>query len=139
MESNEIIREYFSAEERGDVDAVATLCADDVIVRNAAQPPQHGVRGVRDYVTGFRDRTSHRRFTIGCIATEADVAFASWEAEITFRAGVQVGPVVTRRPFGVHLYGICRFKFDRAGKIVELDVAHETSSVMKMATEAAPD
>jgi len=38
---------YFRAEERGDVEAVVAMCSDDVVVRNAANPPQHGKDGVR--------------------------------------------------------------------------------------------
>ena len=137
MQSDEIVRAYFAAEECGDVDGVVALCADGVVVRNAAQPPQHGLQGVRDYVTVFRDRTSRRQFTILCLAIDADVAFASWQAEITFKAGVQFGPIQTCRPFDLHLHGICRFKFDPSGRIVELDVSHETSSALRLATEAA--
>jgi ketosteroid isomerase-like protein len=137
MDMENVIRQYFRAEEDGDVDAVAGLCAAEVVVRNAAQPPQHGIRGVREYVEVFRDRTSRRRFTLVSVAHATGVAYGSWEADLTFREGVHFGPAHTRRPFDLHLRGICRFKFDDEGKIVEIDVAHETSSAMNLALEAS--
>ena len=52
MNSHSRIGAYFHAEERGDIEAVVALCAEDVIVRNAANPPQHGKEGARAYVDG---------------------------------------------------------------------------------------
>lgn len=132
-----LVENYFSAEERGDVEAVVALCADDVIVRNAAQPPQHGHDGVRAYVGSFRERTAVRQFDVIAIAEESDVVFASWRARLTFRAGVAFGPIVAKRPFDVDLHGVCRFKLDKSNRIQQLDVYHETTTPMERARENA--
>lgn len=137
MNNRILVEEYFLAEERGDVEAVVAMCDDQVIIRNAAQPSQSGKQGARDYVTSFRDRTSRRSFKVLAVAEEQDVVFSWWAAELTFRAGVQFGPLTTKRPFDIGLHGICRFKLNPLGRIVELDVFHETSTVFKNALEAA--
>lgn len=137
MNARDLVNEYFDAEERGDVEAVVALCAENVIVRNAAQPPQRGKPGAREYVTSFRDRTSRRVFQVLAVAEGNGVVFAWWSAQLTFRAGVSFGPVTTRRPFDVELQGICRFRLNRNGKIEELDVFHETTTPFRLAQEAA--
>lgn len=133
----DLVQAYFDAETRGDVDAVARLCAPDVVVRNAAQPPQHGLAGVREFVTSFSRRTSDRHFAILAIASEGPVVFAWWRAALTFNAGLAFGSVVTQRPFKVVLDGICRMKINESGNIIELDIVHETTSVMAGAVEAS--
>lgn len=137
MTKQQLVERYFDAEERGDVDAVVALCAADVVVRNAAQPPQRGLDGVRTYVTSFRDRTSARAFDVIAVAEADDVVFAAWSARLVFNAGVPFGPVIPRRPFDIELTGICRFKLDAEGKVRELDVFHETTSVVQRATANA--
>jgi hypothetical protein len=132
-----LVDTYFAAEERGDVDAVVALCADDVVVRNAAQPPQRGLDGVRAYVTSFRDRTDARQFQVVAAAESDDVVFAAWKARLVFKAGLPFGAVISRKPFDVELTGICRFKLNQDGKVCELDVYHETTSVMQRAVAAS--
>jgi hypothetical protein len=132
MNQEQVIREYFRAETAGDVEAVARLCHEAVIVRNAAQPSQQGKQGVRAYVSDFKARTSRREFQIHAIAIERDVAFAWWDATLEFVPGARIGPVVAQSPFEVRLPGICRFHF-RESLIDELDVFHETTSVLQAA------
>lgn len=134
MTKRELVECYFDAESRGDVDAVVALCAPDVIVRNAAQPSQHGLEGVRGYVTGFRDRTAERAFRVLSVADGSDVVFAAWQARLVFKAGISFGAIVPRRPFSVDLTGICRFRLDREGRVTELDVYHETTSAAQRAS-----
>jgi ketosteroid isomerase-like protein len=134
-----IVEQYFDAEERGDVEGVVDLCDDGAIVRNAAQPPQHGKTGVREYVSLFKSRTERRTFRLLAIAEEGSVVYAWWDADLVFKAGISFGPVVTNRPFQTRLQGVCRFKFAPSGLVEELDVVHETSSVARIASQnAAP-
>jgi len=137
MNSHSRIGAYFHAEERGDIEAVVALCAEDVIVRNAANPPQHGKEGARAYVASFSDRTTRRRFDVLSVAGHGDVVYARWKADLSFRAGVAFGPVTTVRPFDLTLEGICRFKLDADGLFREIDVHHETTTAMRMAQEAS--
>jgi SnoaL-like domain len=115
------------------------MCSEDVVVRNAANPPQHGKSGVRAYVTSFRDRTARRRFNLLTVAEHAGTAYARWTAALTFRAGVSFGPATTLRPFDLELQGICRFKFDACGLFREVDVFHETTTAIRLAQEAAKE
>jgi ketosteroid isomerase-like protein len=137
MKHRQLVERYFTAEERGDVAAVVALCSEDVIVRNAAQPPQHGRQGVRDYVTSFRDRTSRRNFEIMEVVEENNIVYAWWHARLTFREGVSFGPVTTRRHFDLDVQGVCRFRLDENDEVQELDVFHETTSAFQLAQEAA--
>ena len=131
------VSDYFRAEERGDIEAVVAMCADDIIVRNAANQPQHGREGARAYVTSFSDRTASRRFEVLSVAVQGDVVYALWRADLTFRAGVAFGPVTTTKPFDLSLPGICRFKLNEAGLFTELDVMHETTTAVRLAQQAA--
>lgn len=139
MNSHDKIAQYFEAEERGDVESVVAMCSEDVVVHNAANPPQFGKEGARAYVSGFRDRTSRRHFDVLAVAEQADVAYERWKATLTFRAGVIFGPVTTLRPFDLELEGICRFKLDPSGLFREIDVFHETTTALSLAQEAAKD
>ena len=137
MNYRKFIEEYFSAEERGDVEAVAAMCDEGVTIRNAAQPPQHGKDGAREYVSTFKDRTDERKFRVLAIAQDGDTVFAWWDASLTFKAGIAFGPIVTKRPFTVQLQGVCRFKMSASGRFDEIDVFHETTSPVHLAQEAA--
>jgi hypothetical protein len=139
MNCRDKIEAYFTAEESGDVEAIVAMCSKDVIVRNAANPLQHGKDGARDYVTSFRDRTVRRHFDLMTMAVHGRTAYARWKAAITFRASVSFGPVTTRRPFDLELHGICRFKLNDAGLFCEIDVFHETTTAMRLAQDAAGD
>lgn len=137
MSIHDKVDAYFRAEERGDVETVVAMCSEDVVVRNAANPPQHGKDGARAYVTSFRDRTARRRFDVLTVAEHEGVVYARWKAALTFKAGVSFGPITTRRPFDLELRGICRFKLDTLGLFREIDVFHETTTAMRLAQHAA--
>lgn len=135
----EIIEKYFTAEEAGDVETVVSLCDESVIIRNAAQAPLNGRDGARKFASDFKARTNRRNFTLLATAHSDGTAFAWWEGNITFKEAVAFGPVVTKRPFDITLRGVCRFKFTPSGRILELDVFHETSTPFLKAKEAASE
>lgn len=132
---DEIVKKYFGAEEAGDVEGVVCLCAPNVKVINAASPTQYGLEGVRQYVQTFKDRTAKRKFMVGRIASDKNVTFAWWNANIDFKSGISFGPVTTQKPFSLDLQGVCRFQFDENGKIDQLFVFHETTTAMVKAVE----
>jgi ketosteroid isomerase-like protein len=132
-----LVREYFRAEQEGDIEAVVALCAPEVVIRNAAQPPTYGLEGARQYVADFKARTDERRFTVLAMAGAGETVFAWWDAQLTFKAGTRFGPVQTKRPFTVQLQGVCRFKLNLENRVVELDVFHETTTAFRLAQEAA--
>jgi ketosteroid isomerase-like protein len=136
MKPEDLIRSYFAAEEAGDVEAVVALCDPAVVVRNAAQPPVDGLDGVRRFVTDFRNRTSMRRFTLLAIAAQGDLAFAWWDAALTFVPGARFGDVTTQRAFDARVQGILRIVL-KQGRIRRLDIFHETTSTMIAARNAA--
>lgn len=130
-----VISNYFACEEAGDVEGVVALCDPSVVVRNAAQPMAVGLAGVRSYVESFRDRTISRVFDVVSISTAPGLAYATWKADLVFRAGTAFGPVTSKTAFPLTLEGACRFVFNASGKLVEIDVYHETTSALKRAQE----
>lgn len=137
MDYRNIMLEYFRAEEAGEIEAVVDLCDENVVVRNAANPPQTGKEGAREYVTSFKNRTDERRFQVLAMAQNGNISFAWWEARLTFKAEIAFGPITTKRPFSVTLQGVCRFVFTPEDLIKELDVFHETTTAFKLAMEAS--
>jgi|CXWL01.1.fsa_nt_gi ketosteroid isomerase-like protein len=127
-----LVHRYFQAEEQGNIEAVVDLCSDSVIVRNAANSPQYGKQGAREYVESFFLRTTNRQFTIKTIARQGATYFAHFKGEIGFREGAAFGTVIAAAPFDVTLDGICRFKI-LDGYFVELDVYHETTTALLLA------
>jgi len=131
-----VVRDYFAFEEAGNIEGVVALCDPSVVVRNAAQPVVVGLAGVRQYVESFRDRTTFRVFEQVSISTAPGLAYATWKADLEFKAGTAFGPVISKTAFPLTLQGVCRFVFNASGKLVEIDVYHETTSALRRAQEA---
>ncbi|MGB0064868.1 MAG: nuclear transport factor 2 family protein [Terracidiphilus sp.] len=128
------VRDYFRAEEVGDVEAIVSMFDADAVIRNAAQPPVFGKEGARKFVSDFRDRTEFRKFSIASIARQGSKIFASWRGHLRFKAGVVFGPgVCTAEPFEIELSGVCEFDFTEGGAIHSLLIAHETTTATQMA------
>ena len=62
--------------------------------------------------------------------------FAYWQGTLTFPAGVMIGDVRLEQPLTVPLRGVERFRLDSQGRISELDIVHETSSIPQAARAA---
>lgn len=131
----DVVRTYFALEEIGDVEGVVELCHPNVVVVNAANPTQFGREGVRQYVQTFKDRTAQRKFTVGTFSIHNDNVMVWWDAKITFKAGIPFGPVISQKEFEAALKGVCRFKFNTDGQILELDVFHETTTALLLAQQ----
>jgi len=131
------VRDYFRAEEDGDVEGIVSMFDADAVIRNAAQPVVFGKEGARKIATDFRDRTEFREFKVVATARQGSKTFASWRGHLRFKAGVAFGPVRTAEPFEVELSGVCEFDFTPRGTIHSLLIAHETTTVMQMAMEHA--
>ena len=131
MDTRKWVERYFQAEEAGHVDWIVAACSEDVVIYDAGQPPSRGPAGVRTRLTEFLDRTSSRKFEVLAVAAENNVVYAWWQARLTFRAGATFGPMTNKRSFDVTIPGIHRFLFNSSGQIRELDVAHETTTVMQ--------
>jgi len=136
--AKEVIEQYFELEEIGDVEGVVNLCDELVLVVNAANPIQFGKEGARQYVQTFKNRTEHRLFKIGEISIFEDTAMVWWDAEVRFKSGIAFGQIISNSEFDALLSGVCRFRFSREGKITELDVFHETTSVPILASKTIP-
>lgn len=136
-DARELVNQYFAAEEAGDIETVVALCHPEVLIRNAANSPQHGKEGARRFATDFKARTEQRRFEVLAVAQNGDVVFAWWRGAIRFHAGVRFGEIVTQRPFNLDIEGICRFKVTADNLIRELEVHHETTSARWLAEQAA--
>lgn len=127
----EVALGYLCAETTADFPALAALFADNVAIRNAAAPLDDRPGSLERFATDFWNRTSDRTFTLIDAAVDDDrnvLAFA--EARLTFKAGAAFGPLVAPAPFVLEVPVGLRFHIDAAGKIDELDVAHETTTAL---------
>ena len=90
---------------------------------------------MRDYVSTFKSRTEQRTFKVEHIAQNNDVLFAWWDAKITFNEGISFGAITSAEPFTAELKGVCRFRINSQGLFTELDVFHETTTVVQLARQ----
>jgi hypothetical protein len=79
----------------------------------------------------FFERTATRRFRVLDAAVQGNQVFAGWEGELVFRAGITIAGMTLPTELTVHLRGAERFQLNSDGKIEELDIYHETTSVVQ--------
>jgi limonene-1,2-epoxide hydrolase len=134
----EQVNTYFIAQNQSDADGVVNLFAEGAEVYNVNFPKFAGKEGIRAFCENLYARTSARNFQIVSIAQgEGNVIMAHWEVTMSFRPGAKVGSFELARGFDVSLQGINKFMFDDSGRIHELRVFHETSTVAQLAKENA--
>ena len=133
-----LVQRYLTAEETEDRAALAGLFAENVVVRNAANPVDAAPGSVDRYLTSFWERTVERKFALHSAAYDSTGAvLAYFTSVITFAAGTAFGPVVAREEFTVELPTALRFQLDGAAKITEVTVVHETTTAMVLASGGA--
>lgn len=136
-QTQEFVRAWFDGLNRGDMDGLLTLFGSSPRIRNAANPPVQGPNAPHQLLDEFFTRTSARHFEL-IDAAEADaLVFVSWLGQLTFRKGVRIADVLLPDEMTVELRGCDRFKLDQEGRIEELDIVHETSSVPAAARRLA--
>jgi limonene-1,2-epoxide hydrolase len=134
MDLDRVVRNYFKAEEAGDVEAITAMFDAGAAIRNAAQPVVFGKEGARKFASDFRDRTEFRKFSVVATARQGSRIFASWLGHLRFKAGIAFGPHIhTAQAFEVDLSGVCDFDFTPEGTIRSLSISHETTTTMQMA------
>jgi hypothetical protein len=69
------------------------------------------------------------------ITETGNTIFARWKGYLTFAEGIQFGDTKLGQATTVPLHGVERFILDDAGKILELDIVHETSSPVRFVKE----
>lgn len=133
-----LVSRYLAAEEDEDLASLTGMFAENVVVRNAANPPDALPGSLQRYLESFWQRTSHRKFVLHAAGIDDDDdILAYFSSVITFRAGAPFGPVMAAEEFTVELPTALRFHFDGAGKICEVSVFHETTTAMLMATRGS--
>lgn len=106
-------------------------------IRNAANPPIDGADAARRLLEDFFRRTTSRHFTLIDMAEGDGEVFACWTGELTFAPGVTIGDVCLQQPLTVALRGVERFHCDANGQVVELDIVHETTTIVQAVRAAA--
>ena len=133
-EKVEIVRKYFSGQNKSDADGVTPLFADDAEVYNVNFPPFRGKDGIRAFCQNLFERTATRQFNIVDIAENRDFVMAEWTVNMTFREGAKLGHLKLTKPFDVELRGINKFEFEpNSDKIKCLRIYHETTTVLQKA------
>jgi hypothetical protein len=132
-----LVQTWFDGLNRGDLDSLLELFGPVPRIRNAANPPSEGPDAARRLLEEFFDRTSARKFDVLDCAEGDGQVFASWSGELTFRPGIRIADVTLQHEVRVRLRGAERFRLDDAGRIIELDIVHETTSPVLAARQAA--
>jgi hypothetical protein len=135
--STHVVTAWFAGLKTGDLEELVSLFAPDPRIKNGAQPLLVGPGAARRLLTDFFERTSARCFEVIDAAEGEGQIFAAWTAELTFRKGIQIADVVLPAELVVPLRGIERFELDSTGRIVALDIVHETTSVVVAARDLA--
>jgi hypothetical protein len=135
-ESQSIITSWFDGLNQTDMDGLLALFAPAPRIRNAANPPMEGPDAARRLIEDFFGRTTKRRFELIDAAEGDGQIFACWQGTLTFPANLMIGDVRLEHPLTVPLRGVERFRLDPQGCISELDIVHETSSILQAARAA---
>lgn len=133
----ELIARWFAGLNAGDVDALVVLFAEEPLIRNAANPPLTGSDAARRLLEDFFSRTVARHFDVIDSAATDNEVFAAWTASLTFRRGITIAGVTLPSDVEVPLRGAERFVVGADGRITELHIVHETTSVAQAAHRAA--
>ena len=133
----DLIGRCFTGLNEGSLDLLLPLFSPTQRIRNAANPPIEGPDASRQLLTEFFRRTTDRQFELVDAAVGDGQVFACWTGRLTFPEGLQIAEVKLTKPLTVTLRGVERFHLDAAGKISELDIIHETTTLVLAARAAA--
>jgi hypothetical protein len=133
----DLIERWFAGLNAGDINALIPLFAEKPLILNAANPPLTGPEAARRLLEDFFSRTVARHFEVIDAAASDNDVFAAWTAVLTFRRGITIAGVTLPCDLEVPLRGAERFVLDADGRIAQVDIVHETTSVMLAAHRAA--
>jgi hypothetical protein len=134
---DDLVFRWFEGLNAGDLDALVALFAEHPHIRNAANPPLTGSEAPRRLLEDFFSRTAARRFDLIDTAENGREVFAAWTALLTFRRGATVAGVTLPEDLELPLRGVERFVLDPNGRIAELYIVHETTTIAQAAHRAA--
>jgi hypothetical protein len=132
---SDFIQRWYDGLAMADVERLLLLFAPTSRIRNAAHEPVAGPGAARAYLEDFFARTTARRFQLLSQAENGRQIFAAWAAEIVFRKGVKIAGRTLRRDFAHKQRGVDWFTLDDRGRVTELEVVHETSSLLRALDE----
>lgn len=132
-----LVHRWFDGLNRGDLFDLLALFGPCPKIQNAANAPSEGPDSARRLLEDFFHGTTSRNFEVIDMAEAGNQIFACWSGELTFAAGITIGDVCLGEPLTVPLRGVERFALDESGRIAELDIVHETTSVSQAARMAA--
>ena len=125
--------------EKRDVEDLVQLFAPHPRIRNAADPPLEGPDAPRRLLTAFMEHIQACRFTLLDAASGEGQLFAGSRFELTLPAGLQIADMKLPRPITVNMRAFERFRLDAQGRIEQLDIVHETTSVFQAAQAAVQE
>lgn len=134
-----IVEQYLDAEVQEDLAALRALFAENVVIRNAANPPDDQPGALERFAMSFWDRTETRSFTLEDVAVSGKKVFALVEATMRFKKGAPFGPVAAVAAFTITLPVAILFQLDANQKVTKLDIFHETTTAVRLAAGAAAE
>jgi hypothetical protein len=131
-----LVKRWFDGLNSGNLSELLPLFGPSPRIRNAANPPLEGPDAPRHLLEEFFRRTTARHFQLIDMAEDDGHVFACWLGTLTFAAGISIGDILLPEPLTVTLRGVERFQLE-AGRIVQMDIVHETTTVYQAALAAS--
>jgi len=132
-----LIERWFDGLNRSDLQSLLTLFSPSPRIRNAANPPIEGSQAAKLLLEDFFRRTTSRHFDVIDAAEHDRQVFACWVGDLTFASGIKIAGIELSEPLTVALRGVERFLLTPDGRISEVDIVHETTTVAQAARAAA--
>jgi SnoaL-like domain len=136
-QTTSLINAWFEGLNRSDLESLRPLFCPSPRIRNASNPPLEGPHAVDQLLEDFFRRTKSRHFEVIDAAEIDEQAFAYWVGDLTFASGITIAGVELTQPLTVTLRGVERFRLTPDGRISEMDIIHETTTVAQAARAAA--
>jgi limonene-1,2-epoxide hydrolase len=136
MTNTEMVRAYYAAWLRDDMEAVLKLCTDDVVAVNVPIGPLHGKPAVREFFNKFGSGMTNKRYDIHDIIESGDSAVVEG-VENYMKGGKAVSlPYMSMFKFRAGMISEWRDYFDMQTVLRQLGLPLDGSRPAK--TRAAP-
>ena len=136
-QTKQLIDKWFDGLNRSDLRSLLTLFGPSPKIRNAANPSVEGSQAATVLLQDFFRRTTTRHFELVDAAEHDRQVFACWVGDLTFASDINLAGIDLTEPLTVRLRGVERFLLTPDGRISEVDIIHETTTVAQAARAAA--
>ena len=125
--NKETIRRVMNMVNSGDLSGLNELCADNVVYRSSAGEEFHGVDGLKDLVSEYRNAFSNFEISLEDIVAEENMAFFIYR-QMGTHTGELMGIKPSNQKMDFPIAAMVKFK---NGKVVEQYDTYDTLELLK--------